>query len=169
MLPGQFGFGVRKRHIAKHAATCGIKLRVGQNARFLGTRSLFIGDYVEVGPDVFIEASGTIRLGNKVSVGPGTKIWSNNHRYENPDIPILDQGLEYAEVVIEDDVWIGANCIIKPGIRISKGCVISAGTVLSKSVPGFAIVAGNPGRVVGWRKVPERGGARPADSGADSG
>ena len=64
------------------------------------------------------------------------------------------QGWDHEEVVIEDDVWVGANAVIMPGVRIGKGAIISASTVVMKSVPPYAIMAGNPGRLVGWRKPP---------------
>lgn len=58
-------------------------------------------------------------------------------------------------VLIEDDVWIGANVIILPGVKISKGSIIGAGSVVTKNVPEYAIVGGNPARVIKYRKTPE--------------
>ncbi|MEV7663036.1 DapH/DapD/GlmU-related protein [Paenarthrobacter sp. NPDC089316] len=52
------------------------------------------------------------------------------------------------EVVIEDDVWIGARAIILPGVRVGRGSVVAAAAVVTKSVPPFSVVAGNPARVV---------------------
>jgi len=95
--------------------------------------------------------------------GPDVKVWSVNHRFDDPDTPWQLQGWEAKEVVIEDDVWLGANVFVMPGVIIHKGAIISAGTVVNKSIPAFALVAGNPGRVVGWRK--RRADAAAADGG----
>ena len=51
-------------------------------------------------------------------------------------------------VTIEDDVWIGAGAIILPGTTIHKGAVIGAGAVVTKDVPPFSVVVGNPARIV---------------------
>jgi acetyltransferase-like isoleucine patch superfamily enzyme len=169
MLPGETGIGCRRRYFRKRVAACGHSLRVVHNVRILNPAHLHLGNRVELAWDVFIEAAGTVRIGNTVAIGPGTKIWSNNHRFENPDVPIVEQGLEMLPVDIEDDVWIGADCIIKPGVRIGKGSVISAGTILSKSIPEYAVVAGNPGRVVSWRRPPQQEGAKPSPAGAEVG
>ena len=94
--------------------------------------------------------------------GPDVKVWSVNHRFDDPDTPWQLQGWEAKEVVIEDDVWLGANVFVMPGVIIHKGAIISAGTVVNKSIPAFALVAGNPGRVVGWRKRPAAAAAAAA-------
>ena len=102
----------------------------------------------------FLTGGGGIDIGDRVGFGPDTKVWSVNHRFEDPDTPWLLQGWEKKPVVIEDDVWLGASVFVMPGVRIGKGAIVSAGTVVGKSVPPYSIVAGNPGRVIGWRKQP---------------
>jgi acetyltransferase-like isoleucine patch superfamily enzyme len=77
------------------------------------------------------------------------------HKYENADVPWLTQGWDYKEVLVEEDAWIGANAFVMPGVTIGKGAIVSAGTILSKSIPPYSIAAGNPGRVIGWRKKEE--------------
>lgn len=129
---------------------------------------------VQIGSDctfairVFITGGGGVTIGNFVGIGPDAKIWSVNHRYEDPDTPWLKQDYERASVTIEDDVWLGANCFIMPGCTIGKGAIVSAGTVLMKSVPPYALVAGNPGRVVGWRKKPDPAAADTPAARADA-
>ena len=56
------------------------------------------------------------------------------------------------KIIIEDDVWLGSRVIVLPGVTIGKGSIIGAGTVLTKSVPPYSIVAGNPGKIVRNRK-----------------
>jgi acetyltransferase-like isoleucine patch superfamily enzyme len=114
---------------------------------------LWVGQRTGISVNVQIQAAGHVRLGDDVIVGPGVRIWSANHVYKNPDVPINQQGAEYKEVVIEDDTWIGAGAFIMPGTHMGRGCVISAGAVVGgKAYKDFSILAGNPARVIGFRK-----------------
>jgi acetyltransferase-like isoleucine patch superfamily enzyme len=90
-----------------------------------------------------------------VGLGPDVKVWSVNHRFGDSDRPWLLQGSDYHEVVIEDDVWLAANVFVMPGTTIGRGAIVAAGSVVNKSIPPYALFAGNPGRVVGWRKRPD--------------
>ena len=66
---------------------------------------------------------------------------------------IVNQGwnVDKRNIIIEDDVWIGANSVILPGITIEQGAVIGAGSVVTKDVPSYAIVAGNPAKIIKYR------------------
>ncbi|MBW8886690.1 MAG: acyltransferase [Fibrobacteres bacterium] len=158
-LPGKTGIKLRKVFLPRWLGACGTNPVFHTNIRITNPERLKIGDSCAFADGTFFTAGGGITIGNFVATGPDVKIWSVNHRFEDPDIPWMEQGYEQNPVVIEDDVWLGASVFVKPGVRIGKGAIISAGTVLSKSVPAFSIVAGNPGRVVGWRKRPEGGGS----------
>lgn len=151
-LPEQGGNWARSRFLGLVVGGLGKRCTIQANLRIGTPEKLFIGDDCNFGEDVFITAGGGVRIGNYVGIGAGAKIWSVNHKYEDPDVPWLEQGWEYKEVVVEDDAWIGANAFIMPGVTVGKGAIISAGTILSKSVPPYSIAAGNPGRVIGWRK-----------------
>ena len=56
------------------------------------------------------------------------------------------------DIIIEDDVWIGANVVILKNVTLEKGCVIGAGSVVTKSIPAYAIAVGNPAKVIKYRK-----------------
>ncbi|RFA25156.1 hypothetical protein CAI21_19880 [Alkalilimnicola ehrlichii] len=60
---------------------------------------------------------------------------------------------DVAPVIIEDDVWIGNNCIVLKGVRIGRGAIVGAGAVVTKDVPAYCIVGGNPARVL--KRLPE--------------
>lgn len=151
-IPGMIGVRIRNRYYRKKFASCGNWVFIQSGVIFRGKENFFIGNDCNLSFDVFISASGKVKLGDRVLIAPGVKIYSDNHIFSDPDKPILEQGWEYKEVVIEDDVWIGADCFIKPGVTIGKGAVVSAGSVVSKSLPAYSISAGNPVRVVAWRK-----------------
>jgi maltose O-acetyltransferase len=154
-LPGRIGVKIRVGYYRSRLGACGRAPIFAVGVRIASPRKLFLGDRVGIGAGAFITAEGGVRIGHCVGIGPDTKIWSVNHVFADPDVPWRDQGWEKKEVVIEDDAWIGAASFIMPGVHVGKGAIISAGTVLAKSVPAFSIVAGNPGRVIGWRKKPE--------------
>ena len=117
-----------------------------------------IGTNLMVNKNVTIDAGGSlgIHIGNQVMIGPNVYIRSANHSYSN-DLPIQEQGSNFKKIihgdkefsiVIEDNVWIGANCIILSGCHIGKGSVLNAGSVVSSIIPENSVVGGNPGRVV---------------------
>ncbi|HUO79663.1 MAG TPA: acyltransferase [Steroidobacteraceae bacterium] len=120
-----------------------------------------IGSHCNFGRRVFITGGGGVSIGDWVGLGPDVKIWSVNHRFADPERPWQLQGWDKSPVVIEDDVWLGANVFVMPGVTVGRGAIVSAATVLTKSVPPYAIVAGNPGRVIGWRRHPDAAPARP--------
>lgn len=82
-------------------------------------------------------------------MAPDVIIIGENHQFSRLDVPMRLQGYqEYPPVYIDDDVWIGARVIILPGITIGKGSILGAGSVVTKDVPPFSIVAGNPARII---------------------
>lgn len=92
----------------------------------------------------FINAGGGVSIGNNVLIGPHVVIHSLNHVYQDAGCLIRLQGHVKRPVVIEDDTWIGAAAVILPGVHIGKGAVVGAGSVVSKDVPAFGVVVGNP-------------------------
>jgi maltose O-acetyltransferase len=153
-LPLRFGMWVRARLLPRFLGHLGADASIQQGFRVTMPEHVRIGAHCNFGQHTFITGGGGVTIGDWVGFGPDVKVWSVNHRFDDPDTPWQLQGWEYKPVVIEDDVWLGANVFVMPGVTIGRGAIVSAGTVLNKSVPAFAVVAGNPGRVVGWRKRP---------------
>ena len=85
------------------------------------------------------------------AIGTGTVLRAANHRIDRTDIPMMDQGHVPGEIHIEEDVWIGANCVITADVRIGRGAVVGAGAVVTHDVAPYAIVGGVPARVIGIR------------------
>ena len=103
-------------------------------------------------------------IGNYVSIGPYVKfIVASEHDYKNIStfpfkVLCMNEKGESGykgSIVVEDDVWIGANAIILSGVRISQGAVIAAGSVVTQDVPPYAIVGGNPAKIIKYRFEPE--------------
>ena len=90
-------------------------------------------------------------IGNKVQTGPNVCFYCANHNFDNKEIPIKEQGYWEADIVIDDDVWIGANSVITSGVKIGKGAIIGAGSIVTKDIPPYSIAAGNPAKVIKTR------------------
>nr|WP_318487238.1 acyltransferase [Photobacterium leiognathi] len=112
-----------------------------------------VGDDVDFALDVLVTTKGGVKIGNRVLIGYRTQILSSNHNIPSVKQPIFGAGHSYSKVVIEDDVWIGANCIILPGVHIGEGAVIGAGSVVTKDVKAFSIYGGNPAKLIRHRNV----------------
>lgn len=96
---------------------------------------------------------GPLTIGEYSMIGPGTRIYTINHSHDRTDIPIQLQGFDAPRpVVIEDDVWMGARCMIMPGVTIGRGSIIAAGTVVTKDVPPYSVAAGVPAVVKASRR-----------------
>ena len=93
-----------------------------------------------------------IRIGDYVHTGPGVMMFAYNHAFDDPSIPSIQQEYYDGEIIICDDVWIGAGAIILPGVTIGKGAVVAAGSVVNKDVPEYSVVGGVPSRVIKVRK-----------------
>jgi maltose O-acetyltransferase len=87
-----------------------------------------------------------ITIGSDVSIGPEAAILTLGHDPSSPEF--ADRG---GPVTIGDHAWIGFRAIVLPGVSIGEGAVVGAGAVVSRDVPPFTIVAGNPARPIGRR------------------
>lgn len=91
---------------------------------------------------------GPVSIGNHVMLAQNIVISGLNHGYEDISIPPASQPVNVKQIMIADDVWIGANSVITAGVSIGKHSVIGAGSVVTKDVPPFCIAVGNPARVI---------------------
>lgn len=107
-----------------------------------------IGNNTGINANAFLGGQGGIDIGDDVLLGPGVKIFSENHVFSNPDIIIKNQGVTRLGVIIENNCWIGANVIILDGVTIGRGCVIAAGSVVTKSIPPNSVARGVPAKVL---------------------
>lgn len=102
-----------------------------------------------------IDYTGGLTLGNKVSISEGVKILTHNHVL-NFSGKNIDKGCICTPLTIHDKVWIGTKATIMPGVtEIGRGAMISSCAYVHKKVPPYAIVMGNPGKIIGFRLTPE--------------
>ncbi|MBJ7577778.1 acyltransferase [Devosia sp. MC532] len=108
----------------------------------------------------FATISGKVHCGNAVRIASHASLVGFNHGYDDPQVPIYLQKHESLGITVEDDVWIGANCVIVDGVTIGRGAVIAAGAVVNKDVPPNAIVGGVPAKVLRYRGQGKRAETR---------
>jgi acetyltransferase-like isoleucine patch superfamily enzyme len=109
---------------------------------------LKVGNNSSIGPFAYIGCSGYIEIGDNVIMGPRVGIYSENHLFDNLEVPIKEQGVKRGFVKIEDDCWIASNVNILSGVTIGKGSIIASGSIVIKDVPPNSIVAGVPAKVI---------------------
>jgi acetyltransferase-like isoleucine patch superfamily enzyme len=101
-----------------------------------------VGDYTSIGDRTEIHCAKCVAIGNQVLISWDVNIIENDYHALGGGFPVL------APVLIEDEVWIGARAIITKGVTIGRGATIGAGSVVTKDVPPFTVVAGNPARTI---------------------
>ena len=111
-----------------------------------------IGDNSSLGEN-FQMHNVKLTLGSDIMIAKDVLIMGGGHNYEQIDIPMRMQGhIGKTSLTIEDDVWIGARVLIlAKNYRIGRGAIIGAGSVVTKEIPPYAIVAGNPARILKYR------------------
>lgn len=133
---------------------CGIKLEKGTTIHlnvfiegvYFGVKRLKIKKNSVIGRFSYVDCRGGIKIGENVSISPYTKIITASHLLNSEKF----EGSR-KEVIINDFVWIGTGAIILPGVSLGVGSVIGAGAVVSKDVPDYAVVIGNPARIIKYR------------------
>ncbi len=113
-----------------------------------------IGDRVVIRPGTMLFADprkngAGIVIEDDVLIGSGVHFYCANHRYDNPNLPIIDQGhYESKQITLKSGCWIGANSIILPGVTIGHNSVIGAGSVVTNDIPDKAVAVGNPAVII---------------------
>lgn len=116
-------------------------------------KGLIVGDNVGLGTHGFFGCAGGIRIGDDCIFGNYVSLHSENHNYEDCDIPIRLQGVNRKGIIIGNDCWIGAKVTILDGAIIGDGCVIAAGAVVKGEFPNQCVIGGIPARVLKYRAV----------------
>lgn len=161
----------------KHLKGCRF-IRVGKNSRirrgvtincYKNYRGQKLNPSLKVGNNVYINTgflclvTNSITIKDDVTIGPNVSVMSHNHGLDPEKESYLDNELITKPVIIEQGVWIGDKAIILPGVTIGEKTIIGAGSVVTKSIDGYCIAAGNPCRVLKrynfekktWEKVNE--------------
>ena len=134
-------------------------------------RDVLVGDGTHLGAEVFVHGPvtfgsnvainarchidggrGGVVIGDDTRLGPECRIFAFNHGFD-PDSLIREQPTTSEGIVVGKDVWLGASVCVTDGVHIGDHAVLGIGSVVTKDVPAWAIVAGNPARVIGDRRT----------------
>jgi len=135
--------------ILRKIITVGNNTVIQSGFRFGLKETLIIGNNCEINENVYIQSA---IIGDYVLIAQNVSILSVTHKFNDRDLPIIEQGFSTVQpVLIEDDVWIGRNVTIMPGLRLGKGSIIGTGAVVTKDVPPYKIMGGIPARIINER------------------
>ncbi len=118
-----------------------------------------LGDVV-IGPNSFINSGCVLYSGNGIRIGANVLVAANctfaptNHEFRDKKRLIREQGFQPSKggIIVEDDVWIGANTVLLDGAVLRRGCIVGAASVVRHELPAYSINVGVPARTIGWRE-----------------
>ena len=132
--------------------------RIFDNVFIDAGRSLKIGKYSIITWFSLIEGGGHVIIGDRVFIGPGSKILSSTYEingyYSIEHIPDECRKTEFKDIKIEDDAYVGANSVIMPGVTIGEGAVVGANSLVDRNLKPWGIYFGNPVKLIGTREQP---------------
>jgi acetyltransferase-like isoleucine patch superfamily enzyme len=127
--------------------------RIHSRASIRNAQNIYLGENVRITLDccIWAEKNSKIVFGDNVLVGPGVKMFCGNHGTRLSDTPMVYQDRIEKDIIIGNDVWIGANSILLSGTKINDGAVVAAGSIVTKEVKKNTIVGGNPAKLLRYR------------------
>lgn len=125
---------------------------------FIDGKYVTIGKYVIITWQCLIEGRMHTTIGNRVFIGPGTKILSSTYKFQGfytcEFLPDDVHDTEWGDVTINDDAYIGANSVIMPGVTIGEGALVGSNAFVNKDLEPWGIYVGSPVRRIGDRRQP---------------
>ena len=148
-------FDQRKVHTYLAYRNCG---STGEGVKINGpaagwNKQVHLRDHVNINPGLKIIGGGRVEIGRYFHAGRNLTIISANHRYEDATAIPYDQVRITKPVLIKDFVWVGHGVVIVPGVTVGKGAIVAAGAIVTRDVPDYAIVGGNPAKVIKYRDI----------------
>lgn len=131
----------------------GANVIVEDSNAFVDAENIEIENNVYIGFGGFFVATGGIKIGSGTIIAHKVEIMTRNHNYDSCNLQAVPYDGTYIlkSVCIGENVWIGAHVLVLPGVSIGEGAVIAAGSVVTKDVPPYAVVGGNPAKIVKYR------------------
>lgn len=132
--------------------------RILDNVFIDAGKSLKIGKHSMITWYVLIEGGANTYIGDRVFIGPGTKILTSSYEiqgyYSAEFVPEGCHSFIIGDITVKDDAYIGANCTLLPGVTIGEGAVVGANSLVNKDLEPWGIYVGSPVHRIGERKKP---------------
>lgn len=127
--------------------------RIHSRASLRNAHNIYLGNNVRITMDccIWAEKHSRIVFGNDVLVGPGVKLFCGNHGVQRNGVPMTYQERTEKDIIVGNDVWIGANSVLLSGVTIGDGAIVASGSVVTKDIPPYAVVGGIPAKVIKYR------------------
>ncbi|GAB5563386.1 MAG: acyltransferase [Winogradskyella sp.] len=122
--------------------------RIHHDVIIQGTGIFILGENSYISSYCIIGVNERIEIGRNVMIADAVSIRDTDHKFENVEIPVINQGIETSPIVIKDNVWIGYGAVITKGITINEGAIIAANAVVTRDVETNTIVGGVPAKVL---------------------
>jgi len=126
----------------------GKSVSIFSSCKIASPSGVTLGNYVTVGSNTVLSGAGGLSIGNYVMIGTNCNILTSQHKFNDTKLPMMMQGVVLGKIVIEDDVWIGANVVVLPDVTIGSGAVVGANSVVNKNVEPRTVVAGVPAKFI---------------------
>lgn len=119
-----------------------------------GSGDVIVGEYCVINSGCVIYTGNGVKIGDSVAIAANCVFAPVNHEFSNSAVRIRDQGFKPSKggIVVEDDVWIGAGCVILDGSILRRGCVVAAMSLVRGEIAPYSIQGGNPLQLIGWRQ-----------------
>ncbi len=123
------------------------------DSSFGNSENIIWHDNIYIGQKAYIWAIGGLEICENVIIGPRVTIHTSNHRYEDATMLPYDGCSYKKKVTIEKNVWIGDSVLIVPGVTIGEGSIVAMGSVVTKDIPKYSVVGGNPAKIIKQRNI----------------
>ena len=126
--------------------------KIGRNVHIYPSAEIYfpwmlnIGDHAAIGEGAYIYNLGPITIGERATISHRAHLCAGTHDYTDPKMPLMK-----LPILIAEDAWICSEAFVGPGVTVGVGAVVGARAVATKDVPPWAIVAGNPAKVIKQR------------------
>ena len=152
-FPFKLGIYLRRIFYKPFFKSFGNQIKILDNVLIKYPNEIDFGNNITINQACIIVGKGGLKIDNNVLIGAGCKIITSSHNFENLDTPIINQGLSFKKIQIEDNVWFGFDVKVLGDVKISSGTVCSTSSVvLSGEYPKNVILGGIPAKIIKVRK-----------------
>ena len=151
-----FGFGVKLRTFFYRPffKRLGKNVQIKDGVTFKYPSEIELGNHCKIGEFSYFVGKAGLKIGNKFLMGAGSKIITSSHNFENTDIAIFEQGLDFEPIEIGNDVWLGFDVKIFGNSKIGNGVVLGANTLVkSMEIADYSVAVGSPAKIIRSRRT----------------